>query len=599
MKNFISVLMAFILVLVGCGHALAQQPPARLAEGVTGLGAPGAQAARNVELVSQIGGADAHAVAVSGLYAYVGVGPRLVILDISDPRTPRAVGQSDSLPGIVNDVALGNNYAYVATLYAGLSIIAVSDPAHPYEVGAYDTPGWAVGVAVSGGYAYVADGDRGLRIIAVSDPAHPYEVGFYDTPGSAWDVAVSGGYAYVADGDSLRILDVSDPAHPYEVGSYDTPSFAWDVALSGSYAYVTEGKYATLSIISVSDPKHPREVGSYSMGWPPENVEMSGNYAYVAAGDLLIFDVSDPVHPREVGFYATPGIAWDVAVSGGYVYVADREGGLVILRHAPQRFRTDLSITGLALTQGALYAFDENPFSTHVFRQNTLWFKVKNNGTEPFVPSPAGQYVWQVVLKTRYGDGWRLLELKEWQADVWLSAPLPELQLGEEAILSLNDLFFFKTTNDGLLELFLIGPSETGNTRVLAMASRSISVSPHPEDPWNCAAWVATVAGTVANGAGMSSTAITLILAGWYAKLQECQGENWICYAKNTAEALVELFTQLKGIPDKARLLAETLVALDTAREAMGEEIPVCSIAVDWLNAIGHEWSRQGVQPAE
>jgi hypothetical protein len=221
MKNFISVLMAFILVLVGCGHALAQQPPARLAEGVTGLGAPDAQAAQNVELVGQIGG-PTKAVAVSGSYAYVGVGPRLVILNVSDPSAPRMVGQTEPLPGAVWDVAVSGGYAYVADeWYGGLRIIAVSDPAHPYEVGAYDTPGWAVGVAVSGGYAYVADGDDGLRIIAVSDPAHPYEVGFYDTPGSAWDVAVSGGYAYVADDwAGLRIIAVSDPAHPYEVGYY-------------------------------------------------------------------------------------------------------------------------------------------------------------------------------------------------------------------------------------------------------------------------------------------------------------------------------------------------------------------------------------------
>jgi len=50
-------------------------------------------------------------------------------------------------------------------------------------VGYYDTPGSAQGVAVSGAYAYVADYDGGLRIISVSDPAHPAEVGYYDTPG--------------------------------------------------------------------------------------------------------------------------------------------------------------------------------------------------------------------------------------------------------------------------------------------------------------------------------------------------------------------------------------------------------------------------------
>ncbi len=41
----------------------------------------------------------------------------------------------------------------------------------------------------------------GLRIIDVSDPAHPAEVGFYDTPRSANGTAVSSNYIYIADDD--------------------------------------------------------------------------------------------------------------------------------------------------------------------------------------------------------------------------------------------------------------------------------------------------------------------------------------------------------------------------------------------------------------
>jgi hypothetical protein len=122
----------------------------------------------------------------------------------------------------------------------GLRVINVADPAHPTEVGFYDTPGYARGVAVSGSYAYVADGD-GLRVINVADPAHPTEVGFYDTPGIAEGVAVSGSYAYVATWDGLRVINVADPAHPTEVGFYDTPGWAHGVAVSGSYAYVANG----------------------------------------------------------------------------------------------------------------------------------------------------------------------------------------------------------------------------------------------------------------------------------------------------------------------------------------------------------------------
>ncbi len=52
---------------------------------------------------------------------------------------------------------------------------------------------------MAGTYAYVADDTAGLRVVDVSNPAAPFEVGFYDTPGSAQGVAVAGAYAYVAD----------------------------------------------------------------------------------------------------------------------------------------------------------------------------------------------------------------------------------------------------------------------------------------------------------------------------------------------------------------------------------------------------------------
>ena len=113
-------------------------------------------ASQNVEFVSQIGGST-RAVAVSGHHAYIGVGPRLVILDVSNAAHPEVAGQTDVLPGIVGGVVVSGNYAYVADGHSGLRIIDVSNFSGLTEVGSCYTLG-AVGVAVSGNYAYVADG---------------------------------------------------------------------------------------------------------------------------------------------------------------------------------------------------------------------------------------------------------------------------------------------------------------------------------------------------------------------------------------------------------------------------------------------------------
>ena len=170
--------------------------------------------AHNVEFIGQIGGAT-WAVAIQGSYAYAGVGPRLVILNITNPALPTLVGQTAPLPGMVYDVAVAGSYAYVADWDGGLRIINVANPAVPYEAGFYDTPGYAYGVAVAGSYAYVADWDGGLRVINVDNPASPFEAGFYDTPGLAVGVAVAGSYAYVTDWDGwLRVINVANPAAP-------------------------------------------------------------------------------------------------------------------------------------------------------------------------------------------------------------------------------------------------------------------------------------------------------------------------------------------------------------------------------------------------
>ena len=68
--------------------------------------------AEDMQLVGQFGGAS-YAVALQGTYAYVGVGPRLVVLDVSDPSTPFEVGFYDT-EGSAYSVAVAGLYAHVA-----------------------------------------------------------------------------------------------------------------------------------------------------------------------------------------------------------------------------------------------------------------------------------------------------------------------------------------------------------------------------------------------------------------------------------------------------------------------------------------------------
>lgn len=236
----------------------------------------------NVELLGQTGGAS-NAVAVQGHYAYLGVGPRLVVLDVSDPAHPAFIGQTDPLPGVVSDVAISGTTAYVAALESGLRVVDVSAASAPREVGAYDTPGQATGVAVLGNIAYVADRASGLRLVDVSNALHPTGLGAYNSSGSSYDVAVRGHLVYLADGSGgLRIVDVSNVLSPTEVGVCQTYA-ARGIAVSGTLGYVANWG-GGLRIIDISNSHAPTDTGALATLVPARHVAVSGAYAYVATG---------------------------------------------------------------------------------------------------------------------------------------------------------------------------------------------------------------------------------------------------------------------------------------------------------------------------
>ena len=321
-----------------------------------------------VGLVGQIRGST-EAVAIQGNFAYIGIGPRLVILNISDPAHPVFVGKTAVLPGIVWDISISGSYAYVAAESGGLRIINISNPAAPTEAGFYDTPGYAYGVAISGSYAYVADSGSGLQIINITNPAIPTLAGVYDTLGYAFGVAVSGSYAYVADSTSgLQIINITNPAIPTFAGVYNTLGSAYGVAVSGSYAYVADYDKG-LQIINITNPAIPTLAGSYIPIGYVFGVTISGSYAYVAngGGGLRIINITNPVTPSEVGFYDTPGYSNSVAISGNYAYVADETRGVRIINitnlSAPSEvgfYATSGYARGLAVSGSYAYVADSD-----------------------------------------------------------------------------------------------------------------------------------------------------------------------------------------------------------------------------------------------
>lgn len=83
-------------------------------------------------ITGQMGGT-INAVAMDGNIVYLGVGPRLLTVDFTDPASPRFLWQSDILSGMVGAIAIQADLAYVGAGH-DFYIYNTIDPANPVIV---------------------------------------------------------------------------------------------------------------------------------------------------------------------------------------------------------------------------------------------------------------------------------------------------------------------------------------------------------------------------------------------------------------------------------------------------------------------------------
>lgn len=269
-------------------------------------------------------------------YAYVACFYELVVVDVTVPAAPDGV--ETHIEGILTRaVATANggpsNYLYVACQAGGLRVIDIAEPLRAHEVGQCGFWGWPNDVAptVDGNLACVRTWEKGISILDVSDPRAPQEVGAYETSSLIWDMLLVGDYLYFAqDGQGVRILDLTDPAAPHEIGAYTPPLSSLYIDVEGQYLYSARGLEG-LRIADISDPTAPQEMGFFPLNEYFDDLVVAGDYAYLMGQSMVhIIDVSDPATPHEVG---SCGGIWDAAltVAGDYVYIATYEWGLKIM----------------------------------------------------------------------------------------------------------------------------------------------------------------------------------------------------------------------------------------------------------------------------
>ncbi len=161
---------------------------------------------------------DVHGVAVAGDHAYaVGSSSSYTfrVVDIGDPSAPLIVGGLVTLPG-PTAVAVSGTTAFVTGYYwnyppgstweesaTWLALVDVSAPAAPFLIESYFLGSWKYpeAIAVSGDTLFVLSLFDGLRIYDLGDPAGPAPVSWLDTGQNARGMSVSGRHLFVAAGE--------------------------------------------------------------------------------------------------------------------------------------------------------------------------------------------------------------------------------------------------------------------------------------------------------------------------------------------------------------------------------------------------------------
>jgi hypothetical protein len=275
-------------------------------------------------------------------------------------------------PVFAQEVKARNGILYVATIYRGLLIYDVRDPAAPRFLSQYIVDAGFnsnesftnihnLFVSPRGDIVYAINQSHDatdLRLIDVSDPVRPREAGRFAvrTQGFILDgqhdinVIERNGrlIAFLNHlGSGLYILDVTDPAAVRRLGE-----ISWDGVFSHAgwpfesggrlyYAHGDEGFDQGLTVLDVTDLSAPKIVSRFKTraGVSIHNIEVVDRIAYVAyyIDGLRVIDLRDPASPREIGHYDTVAAtdeqglfqgAWGVRYHDGIAFISDMETGV-------------------------------------------------------------------------------------------------------------------------------------------------------------------------------------------------------------------------------------------------------------------------------
>ncbi|MCB8945874.1 MAG: hypothetical protein H6658_19165 [Ardenticatenaceae bacterium] len=433
-----------------------------------------------LEIVNQIGGA-VTAVAVQNNLAYLGIGSRLAVVDVSDPTKPHVISWSGILPRIVQQITLSDELAYVALGEAGLWVFDISDPTTLTLLGQVQTTTPARQFLLHDDLAYVIDSSSPrepgqiLSVVDVVDPMKPLEISTFSLPSRATKLVAVDDYLYIsiypyhADyEDTLWVVDISDPdslqlvtAVPELAGS-DMISFDEGLML-------LKAKTNWLTIINTDDPHHPTgtSLNSPSGFIGAGTIQLNENIIYVAttfsdagscAAGVHAFNIADINNINDLaGLNAVDCGIPKIAIANSYLYIATNSGLSIV----------DISNPASMVLLGKLptiLPFDQLAFDESLYamgRQGNGFRVFDFNLDDPINPLLVGEYEGDYLVNdfavagshvflATYWQGIALIDMTDPTNPQETAVTAPEYKAENSSNLVLSDNRLYASLNSNL-----------------------------------------------------------------------------------------------------------------------------------------------------
>ena len=276
--------------------------------------------------VTDVSGID---VDVQGGHAFLAVGASVTVMDLTNPRFPTTVGQTDSLQETHN-LRVDGKYAYVAGGKSGLRVLDVSDLRRPTVLSSIGLDGFCRRIALYDSIAYVNAGyvstRHGIHVVNVSNPSDPKFIRTLELPGftPTVDLVVHGNYAFAFLGRrGTVVLDLADPEAPKT--HTDWPSSATSTYVGTFYdGHFFSFESLTMSVWEVSDILNPEKVKEIAVPYIPQMVRVHDGIAFAQVNNkgVMAIDLRDATSPEVLGLTPTVGGTSRMAVSESGLAVA-------------------------------------------------------------------------------------------------------------------------------------------------------------------------------------------------------------------------------------------------------------------------------------